>query len=299
MRIYFKLFTVLCIVTLLISCGKKGEKTIGVTLLTKQHQFYQTLLKGLKEEAGKYNYDLLVVSGEFDAAKQANQIEDFIVKKVDAMIVCPCDASSIGVSIVEANKANIPVFTADIANISKSGKVVSHIASDNIQGGMEAGKLLAKALNGKGKIAIINHPTVTSVLDRVKGFKQVIKKYPGIEIVADISAEGQRSKAMAAMEDLLQRHSDLDGVFGINDDSALGALAAVESARKSHKIVIVGYDATDEAKIAIKAKKIYGDVIQYPYEIGVLTIQAINKHLNGEKVPDVIPVKVGSWTGEK
>ena len=293
-----------CSVLILAGCGNNrkeakdapGKKVIGVTLLTKQHIFYQDLEKGLLSEAQKSGFTLEVLAAEFDPAKQANQVEDFIAKKVDAIVISPCDSRGIGAAIVEANKANIPVFTADIANLSKDGQVVAHIASDNVEGGRQAGRLMANALEGKGSIAIINHPTVTSVLDRVEGFKEVLAMYPKIKIVADVSALGQRANAMKVTEDILQKHADLNGIFGINDDSALGALAAVTAAGKKGKIAIVGYDANPQAKEAITKGEMYGDAIQYPDKIGKLTMQTIVDYFAGKQVPKYVPVEVGSWT---
>lgn len=276
--------------------GLAAGKVIGVTLLTREHQFYRDLEAGLNSEAAKYGYKLIVVAGEFDPAKQAAQMEDFISQKVDAIIVAPCDSRAVGSSVAEANKANIPVFTVDIASLSPQGKVVSHIASDNVEGGRQAGELMAKALKGEGKVVVINHPGITSVLDRVAGFREVLARYPKIKVIADVPAWGQRDKAMAVMEDMLLKVPDVDGVFGINDDSALGAAAAIEAAGKIGKIVVVGYDATPEAKQAIKDGKIYGDAIQYPTRIGVLAIQTINSYFSGKKVPAVVPVEVGVWT---
>ncbi len=272
------------------------NKVIGVSLLTREHQFYRDLEAGLKNEAAKYGYELIVVAGEFDSGRQAAQLDDFISKKVDAIIVAPCDSKAVGSSIAEANKAKIPVFTVDIANLSTQGRVITHVASDNVEGGRQAGRLMAKALGGEGKVIVINHPGITSVLDRVAGFKEVLAKYPKMRIVADVPAWGQREKAMAVMEDMLLRAPDVDGVFGINDDSALGAVAAIEAAGKLGKIVVVGYDATPEAKEAIKAGKIYGDAIQYPVKIGTYAIDAIADHFAGKSVPAVIPVEVGTWT---
>lgn len=272
-------------------------KVIGVTLLTREHQFYRDLEAGLRSEAAKRGFELQVVAGEFDFGRQAAQIDDFISKKVDALIIAPCDSLAVGSSIAEANKLGIPVFTVDIMNLSPQGKVVCAVQSDNVEGGRQAGRLMAQALKDKGgKVVIINHPGVTSVLDRVQGFREIVAQYPDIKIIADVPAWGQRDRAMAAMEDILLRVSDVAGVFGINDDSALGAVAAIESARKLGKIVVVGYDATPEAKDAIKAGKIYGDAIQYPTLIGVKAIQAIADHFAGKKVPEKINVEVGVWT---
>ncbi|HHY31477.1 MAG TPA: substrate-binding domain-containing protein [Firmicutes bacterium] len=274
-----------------------ATKLIGVTLLTREHQFYRDLEAGLRSEAAKYGFELQVVAGEFDFGKQAAQIDDFISKKVDALIIAPCDSLAVGGSIAEANKAGIPVFTVDIMNLSPQGKVVCAVQSDNVEGGRQAGRLMVQALKDKGgKVVIINHPGVTSVLDRVEGFREIIAQHPEIKIIADVPAWGQRDRAMAAMEDILLRVPDVAGVFGINDDSALGAVAAIEAAGKLGKIVVVGYDATPEAKDAIKAGKIYGDAIQYPTLIGQKAIQAIADYFAGKKVPEKINVEVGVWT---
>ena len=277
---------------------KSAEKTIGVTLLTVQHQFYQELRAGLEEEAARHGYRLLISTAEFDSARQANQIDEFIVQKVDAMVVCPCDSRSVGASIVAANQANIPVFTADIASTSPLGKVAAHIASDNLAGGRAAAKLLAQAIGDKGKVVVLSHPEVASVAHRVKGFKEELAAHSNIQLVAELSSDGKRDKAVRVMEDLLQAPPDLSGVFGINDDTALGALAAIEAAGKLKQVKIVGYDATPEARAKIKTGQIYGDVIQDPRQIGRLTIQAIRNTFEGQNPPLVIPVEVGVFTGD-
>lgn len=277
---------------------KASQITIGVTLLTVQHQFYQELRAGLEEEAARHGYKLLISTAEFDSARQANQIDEFIVQKVDAMVVCPCDSRSVGASIVAANQANIPVFTADIASRSPLGKVTAHIASDNVAGGRAAAKLLAQAIGDKGKVVVLSHPEVASVADRVKGFKEELAAHPNVQVVAELSSDGKRDKAVRVMEDLLQAHPDLSGVFGINDDTALGAVAAIEAAGKLKQVKIVGYDATPEARAKIKGGQIYGDVIQNPRRIGTLTIQAVRDSFEGRNPPTVIPVEVGVFTGD-
>lgn len=273
-------------------------KVIAASLLTMQHGFYQELRAGLEEEAAKHGYKLVVLSAEFDSSRQANQIDDFIQQKVSAIIVSPCDSRSVGTSIKAANDAGILVVTADIASLAKTGKVASHIASDNVAGGKAAAGLMADALKGKGKVAVLSHPEVASVSDRVKGFREAIKSSKDITIVAELSSEGKRDKAVRVMEDLMQSEPGLAGVFCINDDTALGALAAVEAAGKQGKIAIIGYDGTPEARAKIKSGGIYGDVVQNPRRIGVLTIGAVHDLLTGKTPPPpaVIPVEVGTIT---
>src|SRR5690242_185626 len=118
------------------SCAKKetpAGKTIGVTLLTRAHVFYKDLEEGLRDEAAKHGYELIITAGDFDLGKQSAQIEDFITRKVDAIIVCPVDSRGVGPAIRKANDAHIPVFTADIA--AQEGETVCHVASDNVAGG--------------------------------------------------------------------------------------------------------------------------------------------------------------------
>ena len=293
----FRILIILAIASgvLASSCGQKksaaGAKTIGVSLLTRAHIFYRDLEEGLAEEAAKHNYTLIITAAEFDLGKQIGHIEDFIARGVDAIILCPADSRGIGPGIRKANEAGIPVFTADIA--AQEGRVVSHIASDNTAGGRLAGEYLARILNGRGKVAIINQPTVTSVLDRVDGFRKALAEYPDITVVADVNGEGVRDKAMQAASDILQGHPDLDGIFGINDDSALGALDAVQQFKRD-KISIIGYDATPPASDAIRrGTPLKADVVQYPKLIGTTTIAQIAAYFSGTEVPAVVPVEVG------
>lgn len=292
-----------------LNCGKGGEEnrtgggapqkarmTIGVSLLTRTHPFYQDLEAGLREAATAAGFDLVVTAGEFDVAKQKDQIQDYIVRKVNAIIVSPCDSKSIGTAVAAANEAGIPVFTADIACLAEGVKVVSHIASDNIAGGKLAAQAIVQALGGSGKVAIIDHPEVESVIQRVKGFEEELAKTPGMSIVAKLTGRGVKDQAFRTAEDILQSHPDLAGIFGINDDSALGALAAIEKAGKTGRVAIVGFDAVPEARQAIKAGKIYADVIQQPKEIGRKTIEAVTAYISGGTVSPTILIPCTLFT---
>jgi ribose transport system substrate-binding protein len=269
-----------------------GGKRIGVTLLSREQEFYRQLEAGLKEAADKQGYQLIVSSGDFDLAKQQSQIENFIVQRVDAIIVCPADSQGIGPAIRRANEENVPVFTADIA--AQGGQVVSHIASDNLAGGRLAADFVARALNGQGEVGIIGQQEVQSALDRELGFKEEMQKHPGIKIVSVLNGGGVRDRALKTAEDMLQGNSGLKAIFGINDDSALAALAAAE-ARGRSDLVIVGYDAIPEAVKAIqRGSALKADVAQLPHDIGTKTIEAIAAHFGGRPVEKniAVPVKI-------
>jgi len=276
-------------------CAKRAAHTrpqVGVTLLTEAHVFYQDLKKGLLKAADSLGLDLHVVAGEWDLARQTAQVENFVTQKMDAIIIAPVDSRGIVSAVEEANRAGIPVFTADIA--SAGGHVTAHVASDNQQGGRLVGEFLAAQLKGKGDVAILDQPTLVSVIDRVKGFRDAISRYPGLHIVAAPAVErGLRDVAKNKMDNLLQSHPALVGVFGSNDDCALGALASVRAAGRSN-IVIVGFDAIPEARAAIsEGSPLKADAIQYPEVIGRRTMETVYRALHGESVPPLVAVPVG------
>jgi ribose transport system substrate-binding protein len=268
--------------------AKKAE--IGVSLLTLTNPFFRDLGEAMKDEAAKHGMEVVLVSGEFDAAKQRNQVADFIVKRSAAIVLSPCDSKAVGTAIAEANKAGIPVFTVDIAALAGGAKVVSHVATDNLGGGRLAAQAIIEALGGKGKVAILDHPEVESVILRTKGFeeelaKQKQEKGVNIQVVARLPGGGAKDRSFRAAEDLLQAHPDLNGIFAINDPSALGAVAALEKGGKLAQVKVVGFDGMPEGKQAIKAGQIYADPIQFPDKIGRTAVQIIRKYLDGDDVP--------------
>jgi ribose transport system substrate-binding protein len=269
-----------------------NKGTIGVSVLTLTNPYFKVIGDTITEEARKHGYDVIVTSGELDVARQQNQVKDFIVKRVAAIVLCPCDSRSIGPAIQEATAAGIPVFTADIACIAPGAKVVSHIATDNYGGGKQAGKAMIEALGeAGGKVVILDFKQAESCLLRVKGFKEVIdqhnegRKTGQVTIVAELPGDGQKDRGYKAAEDALQAHPDLAGIFAINDPSALGARAALEKAGKADRVKIVGFDGQPEGKHSIKEGKIYADPIQFPDKIGRMTVDSIVRYFAGETVP--------------
>jgi ribose transport system substrate-binding protein len=277
------------------AAAAKHRGTIGVSLLTMANPFFKEMGDAMKAEGEKNGYEVIIQAADMDASRQKDQVNDFLVKKVSAIVLCPVDSRSIGTSIQEANKAGVPVFTADIACLDKAAKVVSHIATDNYEGGKVAGQAMIDALGGKGKVAIIDHPEVESVLLRTKGFKEVIAGAKGIEIVAQVPGGALRDSAYKATQDVLEKHPQLDGIFAINDPTAFGVVAALEKAGRAGNVKVIGFDGQPEAKQAIKEGKIYGDAIQYPDKIGQLTIQAIAKYMAGEKVEPQTLIPTGLY----
>ncbi|HEY8503214.1 MAG TPA: substrate-binding domain-containing protein [Gemmataceae bacterium] len=282
---------------------KKG--TIGVSVLTLTNPFFKVIADNITAEAAKHGYDTIILSGDNDVAKQQGQIQDFIVKRVSAIVLCPCDSRSIGPAIREANAAGIPVFTADIACLDPDAKVVCHIATDNYGGGKQAAEAMIEALGPDGgKVVIIDFKQVESCILRVKGFKEVIeahnkdRRQGRVEIVAELPGDGQRDKGYKAAQDALQSHRDLAGIFAINDPSALGAYAALEKAGRAGQVKLIGFDGQPDGRRAIKEGKIYADPVQFPDKIGQMTVETIIDYFNGEEVPPERLIPTGLYRHE-
>ncbi len=295
------LFLMILSLNFLLSCKEKEDSTaqsrrpvIGVSLLTLTNPFFKELGNAVQAEAEKHGYDVLLVAGDFDPAKQQNQINDFLVKKVAAILLCPTDSKAIGAALAQVNEAGIPVFTADIACTAEGVAIVSHIATDNYMAGRLAAQAMIEALRGSGKVGMVEHPEVESALMRTRGFEDELeeqreKNNVKLEIVAKLPGLGSKDQSFKAAEDMLQAHQDLQGIFAVNDPSALGVVAAIEKAGKAGTIKIVAVDGQPEGRQAIKEGKIYADVMQHPEVIGKMAMATIVKYMAGEKVePQVL-----------
>ena len=277
-----------------ISEGNQGDEskgTIGISVLTLGNPFFNVIAEGVKEEAAKHGYDVVVVDGDRDVQKQANQIDDFLTKGVAAIILNPCDRQSIGPAIEKANKAGVPVFTCDLKCVAEGAEVVSHVGSDNLQGGRLAGEAMIEALGEQGgEVLIVHFPQANSCQLRVQGFEEVIGKYNAglsanqIKVVAQLDGGGVRDEGYKVTEDTLQAHPDLRGIFAINDPSGLGARAALEKAGKQDQVSIVAFDGQPEGKQAIKDGKIFADPVQFPDLIGKKTVQLMMDYFAGNEV---------------
>lgn len=265
---------------------------IGFSALTLTNPFFKVIADEMEAAAELQGYEMILVSGERDVKKQADQIDDFIVKGVTAIILNPCDSKSIGPAIQKANDAGIPVFTNDIKYDGSQGKVVCHVATDNYQGGKLAGQAMVRLLGDSGgKVAILHFPQVESCQLRVKGYQEVVDAHNAagtggtIVTATTLDGGGVRDEGYKAAKDAIEAHPDLAAVFAINDPSALGARAALEAAGKADQVRIIGFDGQAIGKQAILEGKIVCDPIQFPDRIGQTTIEMVIKHFNGEEVP--------------
>lgn len=284
-----KILIVLIFILSLISCqnSKTDTKKIGVVLSTLNNPFFVTMKEGIEEKAKELGYEVIVIDSQNDPAKEISGVEDLVTKGVNVLLINPTDSDAVVNSVKIANENKIPVITLDRA--SNGGEIISHVASDNVKGGELAGQYILEKLNGKGKVVELEGISgTTAARDRGAGFNNIISGK--LEVVAKQTADFDRTKGLNVMENILQSQPDIQAVFAHNDEMALGALKAIEASKRD--IIVVGFDAIDDAINSIKEGKLSATIAQQPKLIGEKGVEIANKILNNEQVDKYIPIEL-------
>jgi len=271
------------------SARAAGRPTVGLAISTLNNPFFVDLRDGAQAAAAKAGIALVVLDAQNDPARQASSVEDLIAKKVGAVIINPTDSDAIVPTVKKLNAAKIPVITVDRA--ANGGTVAAHIASDNVAGGRMAAAYVARRLKGKGNVVMLEGIAGSSAArDRGKGFREGLQKFPGIKIVASQTADFDRSKGLTVMENILQAQKRIDAVFAQNDEMALGAVQAIEGAKRQQAMFVVGFDAIADALKAVNEGRMAATIAQQPKVMGRLAVEAAASRLKGGKVAKFTPV---------
>lgn len=266
--------------------------TIGFAVSTLENPFFVTMKDAAEAKAAELGVDLMVLDAQDNAETQSSQIEDFITRGVDLLIINPVDSDAVGTSVVACNEANIPVIT--VTRASNSGTVVEHLDIDNKEAAKLDAEQLIKDLGGKGKVAILEGIAgSSSAIDREEGFMTAIEG-TDIEVVASLTANYSREEGATVTEDILQSNPELDAIYAHNDEMALGAVRSVAAAGRSAEIKIYGIDATDDALAAVESGEMAATVQQQPDLQIETALENAVKYLNGETVEALvnIPLKL-------
>ena len=278
---------------------------IGFSQCTMNHPWRVAMVDGNRKYAEE-NYkdvEFIATDGQNNASKQSSDIEDLIAQKVDVLIVSPLQSDALTPAVKKAMDAGIKVVTADR---KVETPVTLHIGGGNIVIGTLNASYLNTKLNGKGNIIEIQGTAgASATVDRDKGFRDELAKYPGLKITATQYADYLREPAMKFMEDTLQRFGpgEIQAVFAHNDEMALGALKAIEAAGRKD-ILIVSADGQNEGIDAVKAGKLI-QTVTYPF-CAPEAIQYAYKLAKGEKLDEEIVLEnkainlenVDQWVGK-
>lgn len=290
------IFLSMLIITALALTGCQQEATpegttLGLVISTLNNPFFVTLRDGAQDAADAAGVELIVVDAQDDSAEMTSGIEDLISRGVSALLINPTDSDAVVPSIEQANEAGIPVFTVDRG--ASGGEVVSHIASDNVAGGRMAAEYLCDQLGGSGNVVELQGiPGSSAARDRGQGFNEYMSsECSGVTIVAQQTANFNRDEGLTVFENILTAEPEIDGVFAHNDEMILGAIQAAEAAGRTD-MIFVGFDAIDDAVAAVEEGRLDATIAQQPGLMGELGVETAVDYLNGEDVPENIPVEL-------
>ena len=269
------------------AAAAKVDGSVGLAVSTQNNPFFVTLVEGAKSAASKLGVELQVTDAGDDAAKQTTDIETLVASGISVLIVNPVDSDAVAGAVQSAIAAGVKVISVDRA--VNGVEVDCQIASDNVAGAAMATQFIVDTVGEGAVVAELQGVTgASAAIDRSEGFHSVADGK--LKVVASQTANFDRAQGMSVMENMLQGNNDIQAVFAANDEMALGALEAISGAGKD--ILVVGFDATDDAVAAVKAGRMGGTIAQQPALLGATAVENALKLMKGESVEKSIPVEV-------
>jgi ribose transport system substrate-binding protein len=260
-----------------IACSKpeKSQPKILVSPKGLVHNFWVTVKAGA-DSAGKELGVEVIWKGpaqETDIAGQIAIVEDYINKKVDAIVLAACDTKALNALIDRALDIGIPVVTIDSG--VDDDRPLSFIATDNIKAAELAADELARLIGYKGEVALMPHvPGAATTIMREEGFKKGIAKYADVKLVSVQYSHSDVATAMGVIENILSAHPNLAGIFPTNEAGVLGTVQALTARGKIGQIKVVGFDAADDEIAALHNGGVQALIVQDPFKMGYLGVKA-------------------------
>jgi ribose transport system substrate-binding protein len=288
-------------------CQKEASKTTTSTktigfMPGVADPFYFTMERGIRAKAKELNVNVVVgdYPDQWGPEKQVPNLQALMAKgNIDLLLIAPTSTTALVAPLKAISDKGIPIITVDTylgdGDYSKPSDFsfpLAYIGTDNKLGGKQVAEHLAKLLGEKGKVYVVStNPDVSSVNDRVAGFKEGIAAFPNIQLVGVDFCLDNQQKAMELTTAALQKSSDISGIFGVNVFSAQGSAQAVKSAGLVGTVKIASWDATQTLIDALKAGDIDLVLAQLPAEIGSLGVDHAYKYLTAKTEPPkkVIP----------
>lgn len=261
--------------------------TIGLSVSTQNNPFFVSLVEGAEKQAAALGVKITVADAGDDAAKQTSDIEDLVASGISVLIVNPVDSDAVTGAVEAAKAKGVKVIAVDRA--VNGTEIECQIASDNVLGAELATQFIVDTLGEGAVVAELEGVTgASAAIDRSQGFHNIADSK--LEVVARQTANFARAEGMSVMENMLQANPDIQAVFAANDEMALGAMEAISGAGK--KVMVMGFDATDDAIASIKAGQMAGTIAQQPALIGSTAVEYAMKLIAGESIPNSVPVEV-------
>ena len=264
------IFTLVLLAAAMAGCNRTASRedrttgkspVIGVSLMNLSSEFIVMVHKSMEKRAKELGVTLIVNDAQRSPEKQVQQVESFIAQQVDAIILNPCEVEASAPAVEKVLAAGIP-----IVNVNSETKTAptAFVGSHDEESARLAMEYIAKRLGGKGEVVMMHgYMGQAAQIKRDAGAREVLAKNPGLHLLAENTAEWDRAKAISLMENWLQAHgARIDAVFAQNDEMAMGALLAIEQAKKKDRMIVVGVDAIADALEAVKQSRLDATVFQ-------------------------------------
>lgn len=226
---------------------KKIEK-IGLMVQDMSNPFFSAMDKGAKDAAAQIGATENTQDAQLDLANQNNQIDTFIQQGVNLIVISAVDGSGIQPAIERAKQAGIIVVAVDTA--AKGADAV--VMTDAVQAGEKSCQYLFEQMGGKGNVLLVDGTPLQTIRDRITGCNNELKKFPNIKVVGHQASKNDRASGLAVTTDMLTATPDVQGIFGMNDPSALGAVLAVQQAHMGDKVKVTGVDGSPQGVDELK-----------------------------------------------
>ena len=265
------------------STNEKSDKIIiGVSMLSMQNEFIVNISDEMEKRAQDLGAELILIDAERSPLKQIEQIESFIAQKVDVIILNPCEYEASSPAVSKALAANIP-----IVNVNSATKInpSAFVGSNDMESGRMAMKFIAEKLGGVGNVVMIQGLNGQAAqIQREEGAQEVLKEFPNLKLLAQQTAEWDRSKSMDLMQNWIQSYgTKINAVFAQNDEMGLGAVKALQDAGMKDQVIVVSIDAIADAIQAVNKGQLDATIFQDAQKQGAGAIETAIRLAKGEE----------------
>jgi ribose transport system substrate-binding protein len=271
---------------------------IAVIVKTVNSTFWQNVQKGAEAAIGTskagHTMTFQGPAAESAIADEVNMVENAVNRKVAGILLAPSDPDALIPAVKKAWEARIPVVIIDSQLSASAEKYYqAFLATDNKKAGELAAKALIDKVGTTGKIAVMSYVAgAGSEIGRVGGFNDYIKANSKLQIVGPFYSQSQMATALNQTTDVLAANSDLVGMFGANEPTAIGMGRAIKQAGKAGKVAAIGFDGNQDLQEFVKDGTLNATVVQGSYQMGEKGIDTLLKILNKDKVDKVIDTGV-------
>jgi ribose transport system substrate-binding protein len=294
MKTLFRCLVAVLVAALGSTAGAADAKkpVVGLVMKSLANEFFKSMEEGAVRYAkadGTFTLVPVGMNSETDIDTQISAVENFVTQKVDVICVAPADSVGLVAPVKKAIKAGITVVNFDVKLDDKALKDAGlanlvFVGPDNEEGAYLAGAELARKLGKGGKVVIIEgNPGADNAKMRKNGFDRAAKEF-GLQVLTSMTAHWETEEANTLMTNLLTRFPEVQGVMAANDSMALGVVKALDAAKKSGKILVVGFDNIPAVQKLVKEGKVLATIDQFGPDMAANCIKTGFRMKKGEKI---------------